>query len=100
MKSNGGEKKRRTPCLQSVEMYFSGTQAMIYLQTKVLLHSLFQGKKKKKKEVKQRDNITRFEGIAFHPCGPRAEICRYTKIHHTKEEEENTFFISSRISLK
>lgn len=35
-------------------------------------------------EVKQRDNITRFEGIAFHTCGPEAEICRYTKKNPVK----------------
>lgn len=49
-------------------MYFCA----IYLQVKVLLHSVLPVKR----EVKQRDNITRFEGIAFYTYGPEAEICR------------------------
>lgn len=38
-------------CLRSVEMYFPGTQAVIYLQAKVLLQHLLPVRKKEREAV-------------------------------------------------
>ena len=89
--------KRREVNITPAECVNVFSRAAIYLRAKVLLHSL---PPPLKREVKQRDNITRFEGIAFHTRGPEAEICRYAKQTHTGGEEDNTLFMASRMSLK